>query len=245
MSAEESRDDRLSPDQLALWCRGRWTAPPAGPISGFTLDTRGLRPASCLWRSNRSVATGTTFWARGRRRGGGRPCRPHSPGGGAAPVGGGDPQEAFQTIAAQHRRTFAGPVIGISGSAGKTSTKDLVAVLLGGAPGVLATEGNLNNHLGVPLTLTRLDPAVHRFAVVEAGISQPGEMKRLAAMIQPDLAIITLVAPAHLEELGDLEAVGAKRRTCLRWSARPALRCSPGIANSLGRSATSRCGGWS
>ena len=85
-----------------------------------------------------------------------------------------DPLEAFQAIAREHRRTFTGPVVGISGSAGKTSTKDLVAVLLGGPPGVLATEGNLNNHLGVPLTLTRLDPAVHRFAVVEAGISRPG-----------------------------------------------------------------------
>jgi len=202
----------FAPDQLALWCRGRWTAPPAGPILGFTLDTRGLRP-------------GQLFVALKSERRDGHDFLGAAAAGGAAGALVGrtvpevalpqlvvaDPQEAFQTIAAQHRRTFAGPVIGISGSAGKTSTKDLVAVLLGGAPGVLATEGNLNNHLGVPLTLTRLDPAVHRFAVVEAGISQPGEMKRLAAMIQPDLAIITLVAPAHLEELGDLEGVGREK----------------------------------
>lgn len=119
-----------------------------------------------------------------------------------------DPLTAFQAIARAHRKLFRGPVIGISGSAGKTSTKNLLALLLGGEEGgVLATEGNLNNHIGVPLTLTRLDPDRHRFAVIEAGISAPGEMEVLGAMIEPDFAIITLVAPAHLQELGGVEGV--------------------------------------
>ncbi|MBC8040969.1 MAG: UDP-N-acetylmuramoyl-tripeptide--D-alanyl-D-alanine ligase [Opitutaceae bacterium] len=119
-----------------------------------------------------------------------------------------DPLVAFQTIAREHRRLFKHPVIGVSGSAGKTSTKNLLALLLSAEPGdVLATEGNLNNHLGVPLTLTRLEPAKHRFAVIEAGISGPGEMAVLAGMIEPDFAIITLVAPAHLQELGGIEGV--------------------------------------
>jgi UDP-N-acetylmuramoyl-tripeptide--D-alanyl-D-alanine ligase len=123
-----------------------------------------------------------------------------------------DPLEAFQAIAREHRRRFRGPVVGISGSAGKTSTKNLLAQLLGGeAGGVLATEGNLNNHIGVPLTLTRLDPARHRFAVIEAGISEPGEMAPLAGMIEPDLAIITLVAPAHVATLGSIEGVAREK----------------------------------
>ncbi|MBW8782490.1 MAG: UDP-N-acetylmuramoyl-tripeptide--D-alanyl-D-alanine ligase [Verrucomicrobia bacterium] len=123
-----------------------------------------------------------------------------------------DPLAAFQAIAREHRRTFRGPVVGISGSAGKTSTKNLLALLLGGeAGGVLATEGNLNNHLGVPLTLTRLDPAKHTFAVIEAGISGPGEMAPLAAMIEPDIAINTLIAPAHVAELGSLEGVAREK----------------------------------
>jgi UDP-N-acetylmuramoyl-tripeptide--D-alanyl-D-alanine ligase len=75
----------------------------------------------------------------------------------------------------------------------------------------MATEGNLNNQIGVALTLCRLDPDKHRFAVVEAGISAPGEMAKLADMIDPDLAIITLVGPAHLEELGSLEAVASEK----------------------------------
>jgi UDP-N-acetylmuramoyl-tripeptide--D-alanyl-D-alanine ligase len=120
-----------------------------------------------------------------------------------------------------HRRAFPGPVVGISGSAGKTSTKDLLALLLGGAAsGVAATEGNLNNHLGVPLTLTRLDPVRHRVAVVEAGINTPGEMEVLAAMIEPDVAIITLIGPAHIEALGSLEGV-AREKSRLPAATRP------------------------
>lgn len=113
-----------------------------------------------------------------------------------------DPLIAFQTIGREHRRLFSGRVVGITGSCGKTSTKELLALLLGGeGEGVLATQGNLNNHLGVPLTLTRLEPGRHQYAVVEAGISAPGDMAVLADMIEPDLVITTLVAPAHLQEL--------------------------------------------
>lgn len=122
-----------------------------------------------------------------------------------------DPLVAFQTIAREHRRAFRGKVVGISGSAGKTSTKDLLAILLGGGSGVLATEGNLNNHLGVPLTLTRLDLERHHFAVIEAGISGPGEMQPLADMIEPDVALITLIAAAHTEELGGIEGVAREK----------------------------------
>lgn len=120
-----------------------------------------------------------------------------------------DALEAFQTIAYEHRKTFGGPVTGISGSAGKTSTKDLLARLLG--PQVLATAGNLNNHLGVPLTLTRLDSNSHKFAVIEAGISAPGEMAPLARMIAPDVAIITLVDHAHTKDLGGIDGVAREK----------------------------------
>jgi UDP-N-acetylmuramoyl-tripeptide--D-alanyl-D-alanine ligase len=131
----------------------------------------------------------------------------------------GSPLAALQAIARRHRLAFHGPVVGITGSAGKTSTKDLLAILLGGADStasgarapVLATRENLNNQIGVPLTLTRLDPAVHSFAVIEAGISAPGEMALLARTIEPDLALITLVAPAHLRDLGTLEAVAREK----------------------------------
>ena len=121
-----------------------------------------------------------------------------------------DPLAAFQRIAREHRREFHGPVVGVTGSVGKTSTKDLLALLLGGSPDVLATEGNLNNFIGVPLTLTRLNPT-HRAAVVEAGISVRGEMAGLAEMIEPDHSVVTLVGPAHLEKLGSIENVAFEK----------------------------------
>jgi len=122
-----------------------------------------------------------------------------------------DPLRAFQAIAAAHRRAFPGRVVGITGSAGKTSTKDLVTLLLGGAPSVFATQGNLNNFLGVPLTLTQLDAGAQTAAVIEAGINMPGEMRELVDMIQPDHGIVTLVGPAHLEKLGSLAGVAAEK----------------------------------
>jgi UDP-N-acetylmuramoyl-tripeptide--D-alanyl-D-alanine ligase len=131
-----------------------------------------------------------------------------------------DPLIAFQRIAREHRREFHGTVIGVTGSVGKTSTKDLLTLLLGGGPDVLATEGNLNNHLGVPMTLTRLDSAQHRAAVIEAGISGPGEMAPLAEMIEPDHAVVTLVAPAHLEKLGSVQGV-AEEKCLLLAAVRP------------------------
>ena len=202
----------FSPDELARWARGCWTGPPAGPIGGFAHDTRTLQPGQLFVALESDRRDGHDYLGAAAAAGAaGALVRRAEPGLALPQLVVADPLEAFQAIAREHRRKFTGPVIGISGSAGKTSTKDLVAVLLGGAPDVLATEGNRNNHLGVPLTLTRLDPAVHRYAVVEAGISLPGEMKQLAGMIEPDLAIITLVAPAHLEELGDLDGVAREK----------------------------------
>ena len=133
-----------------------------------------------------------------------------------------DPLAAFQRIAREHRREFHGTVIGVTGSAGKTSTKDMLSVLLGAVPSealakegvpdfVLKTEGNLNNHIGVPLTLTKLDAAQHRAAIVEAGINMPGEMAGLAEMIEPDHSLVTLVGPAHLALLGSLEGVALEK----------------------------------
>lgn len=135
-----------------------------------------------------------------------------------------DPLRAFQAIAREHRAAFSGRVVGVSGSVGKTSTKNLVALLLGNADEVMATEGNLNNHLGVPLTLTRLDHSQHKFAVIEAGISGPGEMLPLAEMISPDVSIITLIAPAHVAELGSIEGVAQEK------SVLPAHTRSAGVA---------------
>ncbi|MBE7538483.1 MAG: UDP-N-acetylmuramoyl-tripeptide--D-alanyl-D-alanine ligase [Opitutaceae bacterium] len=210
----------FNPEFLARVTGGSWTRFPEVPLSGFAHDTRHLAQGQVFVAIRTEKRDGHEFVRDAMRAGAS-----------AAVVSRGDPSlelpqlivpetvDAFQSIAREHRRAFRGPVVGISGSAGKTSTKNLLAALLGGEPAVLATEGNLNNHLGVPLTLTRIDPAIHRFAVIEAGISGAGEMAPLARMIEPDIGIITLVAPAHLEALGSLANVAREKAALLSASA--------------------------
>jgi UDP-N-acetylmuramoyl-tripeptide--D-alanyl-D-alanine ligase len=212
----------FAPAQLATWTGGRWTAQPSAALAGFTMDTRQLRAGQVFVALKTGKRDGHEFLAAAERAGASAAIVAVANATLSLPqLVVADPLAAFQAIAREHRRAFKGPVIGISGSAGKTSTKNLLALLLGGeAGGVLATEGNLNNHLGVPLTLTRLDPATHKFAVIEAGIGGPGEMKPLADMIEPDLAIITLVAAAHTQELGGLEGV-AREKAVLPAAIRP------------------------
>ena len=203
----------FTPDQLASWTGGRWTAQPVLPLAGFGVDTRQLGAGQIFVALKTDRRDGHDFLSAADAAGASAALVAVPNAALALPqLVVADPLAAFQIIAHEHRRAFRGPVVGISGSAGKTSTKNLLALLLGGeACGVLATEGNLNNHLGVPLTLTRLDPAVHRFAVIEAGISAPGEMMTLARMIAPDVALITLVAPAHTQELGGIEGVAREK----------------------------------
>lgn len=210
-------------EHLARWTGGRWTAVPAGALTGFTMDTRQLRAGQIFVAIATDKRDGHDFLGAAQAAGASAAVvAKANPAWTLPQLVVPDPLQAFQTIAREHRRMFSGPVVGISGSAGKTSTKNLLALLLGGeAGGVLATEGNLNNHLGVPLTLTRLDPAAHKYAVVEAGISAPGEMAVLAGMIEPDVSIITLVAPAHLDELGDLDGV-ARAKAALPAAVRAA-----------------------
>jgi UDP-N-acetylmuramoyl-tripeptide--D-alanyl-D-alanine ligase len=213
----------FSPENLAARTGGRWTTVPAVPLRGFHFDSRQIGAGGVFVALRTTRRDGHAFLGAAREAGAAAALVAKADATAGLPqLVVADPLTAFQTIAREHRRAFRGPVIGISGSAGKTSTKNLLALLLGGETGgVLATEGNLNNHLGVPLTLTRLDASAHRFAVIEAGISAPGEMQPLAAMIEPDVALITLVAPAHTLELGGLDGV-AREKSVLPAATRPA-----------------------
>lgn len=113
---------------------------------------------------------------------------------------------ALQQLARMHRRRLGTPVIGITGTNGKTTTKELIAAVLSVRHSVLYTSGNFNNHIGVPLTLLRLRPE-HTIAVVEMGASHPGDIRELVGIAEPDYGIITNVGKAHLEGFGSQEGV--------------------------------------
>ena len=199
-------------EKLAAWTGGRWTRSPGETLAGFNQDTRTLKTGQVFVALKTDKRDGHEFLGEAQGKGAAAALVAREVAGAALPqLVVADPLAAFQRIAREHRREFHGTVIGVTGSAGKTSTKDLLAVLLGGRPGVYATEGNLNNHIGVPLTLTKLDPAQHRAAIVEAGINMPGEMAVLAEMIEPDHSLVTLVGPAHLALLGSLDGVAFEK----------------------------------
>jgi UDP-N-acetylmuramoyl-tripeptide--D-alanyl-D-alanine ligase len=205
----------FSPKFLASAAGARWTKTPAGssPVTGFSVDTRHIAPGDCFVALRTARRDGHAFLAAAKEAGASAAIvSVENPDVDLPQLVAPSPLAAFQAIAAAHRQSFPGPVIGVTGSAGKTSTKELLALLLSSSPGdVLATTGNLNNHLGVPLTLTRLDPSVHKFAVIEAGIGGPGEMSVLAGMIRPSHAIVTLIGPAHLATLGTLANVAREK----------------------------------
>jgi len=112
----------------------------------------------------------------------------------------------LQSLARYHRTKFAIPILGITGSNGKTTTKELVNAVLVQKFQVLSTKGNLNNHIGVPLTLLQLHPA-HEIAIIEMGANQPGDIELLCEIALPTHGIITNIGRAHLEGFGTMEVL--------------------------------------
>jgi len=113
---------------------------------------------------------------------------------------------ALGRFAAAWRSRFSMPVIGITGSTGKTTVKQMIASILGELGETLATQGNLNNDIGVPLTLLRMREE-HRFAVIEMGANHPGEIAALAGLARPGIGLVTNAGAAHLEGFGSIEGV--------------------------------------
>ncbi|HLC82432.1 MAG TPA: UDP-N-acetylmuramoyl-tripeptide--D-alanyl-D-alanine ligase [Bacteroidia bacterium] len=117
-----------------------------------------------------------------------------------------DVLETLQALANFHRKTFSIPFLGITGSNGKTTSKELINVVLSKKYRTLATEGNLNNHIGVPLTLLKVTKE-HEFAIIEMGANHQGEIDMLCRIAEPDFGVITNIGKAHLEGFGGIEGV--------------------------------------
>jgi UDP-N-acetylmuramoyl-tripeptide--D-alanyl-D-alanine ligase len=186
-------------------------AAPAGAPAAFpsvSTDTRAIPPGALFVALRGDRFDAHAFLPEAKEKGAGaavvREGTPAVPGLPVFEVP--DTLRALGALASFHRRRFAIPVAAVAGSNGKTTTKEMLASILRTRGPALATEGNLNNEVGVPLTIFRLS-AEHRAAVLELGMSAPGELARLTEIARPDAGVVTLVAAEHLEFLKDLDGV--------------------------------------
>jgi UDP-N-acetylmuramoyl-tripeptide--D-alanyl-D-alanine ligase len=180
-------------------------------VTGVSIDTRTCLPGDAFFAIRGAHQDGHAFVGHARMRGAACAVTTRIPAG----LGGegdfpvvlvDDTTAALQRLGAAHRRRFAIPMVAITGSNGKTTTKELVATVLSVRRRVLKPAGSYNNQWGVPLTLLALEPE-HEAAVLEIGMNAFGEIAALAQLCQPTVGIVTTIAPAHLEGVGSIEGV--------------------------------------
>ena len=176
-------------------------------IAFVTSDSRTAGPGALFVAFKGARVDGHDFMADCLARGAAACISEREPGAGETPCVVVDSSlRATGALAAWHRGRFDIPVVGITGSVGKTTTKEMIAAVLAQKYATHKTEKNFNNELGVPQTLLRLDDE-HQVSVVEMGISDFGEMRRLTAMVRPTIAVFSVIGHAHLEFLGDRDGV--------------------------------------
>lgn len=175
-------------------------------FSGFAIDTRRIKPGEVFVALSGEVVDGHEFVAMAARQGAAGALVERWQDVDLPQVVVTDVLAALQAYTRDWRRQFDLPVIGITGSNGKTTAKEMLAAVLGQIGPVLATQGNLNNHIGVPLTLSRLREN-HHAAIVEMGANHAGEIAELAKIAEPTAGIVTMAGAAHLEGFGSLDTI--------------------------------------
>jgi UDP-N-acetylmuramoyl-tripeptide--D-alanyl-D-alanine ligase len=208
----------LRAKEVAEWTGGRWTHEPDG-FNGVSTDSRALQKG-CLYVALKGERfDGHSFVAAAFEQGAsaavvdasfdarmlsGRPLLRVA-----------DTHRALKDLARAYRCKVAPLVIGVTGSAGKSTVKEMTAQVLAARHAVAATCGNWNNDIGLPLSLLQMD-AHTRFGVFEAGSNHPGEIKSLCAILQPDWGIVTNVGPVHIEFFGSMDAIAREKAELLK-----------------------------
>lgn len=214
-------DTTYSPDELTTWSRGRWSRVPTAPLHGVSTDSK-------------TAAAGSLFVALKGQRHDAHAFVPQAVAGGVAavvvrqdyawPAEAGaepcllrvaNPNRALMELAAGYRRAVGARIVGVTGSAGKTTVKEMTAHLLSTLGPTARTPGNKNNEVGLPLSLLAM-PRTTRYGVFEAGMNHPGEIAPLCATLQPDVGIVTNVGPVHLEAFGSVPSIANEKADLLR-----------------------------
>ncbi len=215
---------------------GRILAGPAGEVDSVSIDTRTLRPGAAFFCIRGERFDGHDFAVNAVDAGasvvvadkeGSQALNGQITDAGITIVEVNDTVTALGDLARASRTQMTGPVIGLTGSSGKTTTKEMVRAVLETRDAVLATPGNLNNHLGLPLTLMARNGAEWA-AVIEMGMNAPGEISYLGTIAQPTIGVVTTVGAAHLEGLGSLEAIARAKAELFDGLGADALAILPG-----------------
>jgi len=203
-------------EEVARFSGGRLVkGDPSLPVGRLHTDTRTLLAGDCFVALQGDRFDGHTFVAQVKNHGAvaalvSRPIATSDLPDDLGLVEVPDTLEGLQHFAANYRQLLFVRTIGVTGSSGKTSTKELIASVLRTLYRTKATEGNLNNHIGVPLTLIRLDED-DEYGVVEMGMNHPGEIAPLVKMTAPDIGVISSIGPAHIEFFADQAAIAAEK----------------------------------
>lgn len=201
----------IDPVALALWTSGEWKNGVPSSVVGINNDSRSIVPDQLFVALRTSSRDGHDFLESAKVSGASGAivdCFRSELDFPQLLVG--NVSEALIAAARGYRSTWVGEVVGITGSCGKTTCKEILACLLS-SKDTLSTSGNLNNLIGVPLSMLR--PAADRaqFAILEAGISEFGEMQQLASAIDPEWGVVTAIGPSHLEGLESVENVASEK----------------------------------
>jgi UDP-N-acetylmuramoyl-tripeptide--D-alanyl-D-alanine ligase len=184
-------------------------------IGGWSVDSRTVKPGDLFFALRGPNHDGHAYASEVFKKGAVAVVVDREVDGSTAPPGRvlrvADSLQALQQLGARARQSWGGRVVAVTGSAGKTTTKDLIAEVLAETYVTAKSQGNLNNHIGVPLSLLRVDDAAE-IAVIEMGMNHAGEIRELAAIAKPETGVVTNVGPAHMESFDSLDGVAAAKR---------------------------------